>query len=155
MQYHPSMETHIGREALLWTVRNHRALNGAVVRGFCASSASPEHTHCSHLYTHPTGSGPSHRSPGPISKFISSLSRPPSQNPNSTQHPKRSSKLKSCLTTPNPVNSLTGFQLTQGQISICPQDLHQSGPCLPKVHSDHPLPHYAAGQWHRSFNSKD
>lgn len=50
-------------EALLWTVSNHRAFNGAVVQGLCASSASPEHTHLTQLYTHPTGSSPSHLSP--------------------------------------------------------------------------------------------
>lgn len=99
-----------------------------------------EHAHVFQLYTHLPGSShlTSHLSP---SKFISSLSPLPSQNPNSTQHPKRSSKLTPCLT-PLPVNSSLGFQLTQGQISISPQHLQQSGLCL------HPLSHYTAGQWH-------
>lgn len=111
-----------------------------------------EHTHVFQLYTHLPGSSHLTSHLGP-SKFISSLSPPPSQNPNSTQHPKRSSELTPCLT-PLPVNSTLGFQMTQGQISISPQHLQQSGPCLP-VRSNHPLPHYTAGQWHCPCNSGD
>lgn len=111
-----------------------------------------KHAHFSQLYPHLPGSSHLTSHLGP-SKFISSLSPPPSQNPNSTRHP----GIFQTYTLPHspPCKVFPRPPADPRPDLHTPQDLQQSGPCLPKVCSDHSLPHYTAGQWHGPCNSGD